>query len=56
MYVYLVAYECTEPEDERVLGPAHDIFGRERFADDREDMGGIGYACAARACFPVCLC
>ena len=33
----------AEAEDERVLGQAHDIFGRERFADDREDMGGIGY-------------
>ena len=29
-------------EDESRLGAARDIFGRERFADDRADMGGVG--------------
>jgi hypothetical protein len=40
--------ECTflhripTPEDEARLDLAHDIFGRERFSTDREDMGGVG--------------
>jgi len=29
-------------EDEVKLDLAHDIFGRERFSTDREDMGGVG--------------
>ena len=28
--------------DERVLSAATDIFGRERFGSDRNDMGGVG--------------
>ncbi|EFA86004.1 pre-mRNA-splicing factor cwc2 [Heterostelium album PN500] len=40
--------ECTylhrvpTPNDDKRLVLTHDIFGRERFRDDREDMGGVG--------------
>lgn len=34
--------DSLNQEDERRLGAARDIFGRERFADDRADMGGVG--------------
>ena len=49
-------HRCPTPEDEQALGPARDVFGRERFAEDRDDMGS--YACVyahTHACMCVCV-
>ena len=35
-------HRIPDDDDEKALGPASDIFGRERYASEREDMGGIG--------------
>lgn len=35
-------HRIPNQDDERSLGPVNDIFGRERHATEREDMGGIG--------------
>jgi hypothetical protein len=35
-------HRIPNTEDEASLGAALDVFGRERFARDRDDMGGIG--------------
>eukprot|EP01132_Coremiostelium_polycephalum_P009878 gene9878-12118_t len=35
-------HRAPTPDDDKRLELTHDIFGRERFKDDREDMGGVG--------------
>lgn len=35
-------HRLPAPADERRAGLTHDVFGRERFKTDRDDMGGVG--------------
>lgn len=53
-----LGHQCTyyhrvpTSSDEELCDVAHDVFGRERFSDHREDMGGVGsFNCESKTLF-----